>query len=211
MVVFISGSPRKDRTIHTTLKRIADQVDAKCEIISFSGKKISGCIGCELCASDNQCKLKDDWQQIAQKMQEADIIVFGAPNYFNSLNALSHAFWERTFSFKHQGAYPLKGKRGIVVTAIRDQHSQDNVAPILKQFMSFNKMEVIGELQAVAYDPCYTCGYGHNCMVGNVVKKHGVLDKIEPIHCPPTVDMQPDTLKQISIIADTINKAAKEL
>jgi hypothetical protein len=29
------------------------------------------------------------------------------------------------------------------------------------------------------YDQCYTCGVGKDCMVGNVVRKHGVLEKIE--------------------------------
>lgn len=210
MILFISGSPRRDRTIHTTLKKISEQINFEYEIVTLAGKKISGCIGCELCAKDNVCKVKDDWQAIAEKMKNAELIVFGAPNYFNNINAIAHSFWERTFSFKHQGVYTLKDKYGIIVTAKRDENSVDTVYPIINQFMKFNKIEVIGQVCGIGCDPCFTCGYGHNCTVGNVYNKFGILEKIEDKHFPMQICQQTNTLEEIKHIADIINSTCKK-
>jgi multimeric flavodoxin WrbA len=51
------------------------------EYITLSEKNIFGCQACLRCASDNSCKLKDDWAEIRDRMFEADALVFGAPVY----------------------------------------------------------------------------------------------------------------------------------
>lgn len=37
------------------------------------------------CVRDNRCKQQDDWNEIGQKMLEADAIVFGGPDYYGTL------------------------------------------------------------------------------------------------------------------------------
>lgn len=196
MILGISASGRKDGITSKTVKAILEASNLEYEYISLSGKKINGCIGCTLCAADNQCKVKDDWNEIAEKMLMADAIVFGAPNYGGCINALGHACLERTFCFSHRGAFSLSGKLGIAVSTSYSGQGNDLVNMIIKKAMVFNKMSVIGSVSAHGYAQCYTCGFGHNCNVGHVVKKHGPLDKIEKKHLPPSFEEQEDTILQ---------------
>ncbi|WP_242835898.1 flavodoxin family protein [Clostridium sp. DL-VIII] len=115
-------------------------------------------------------------------MLKADAIIFGAPNYFGRMNALGHALWERTFSFRHRESFNLSGKLGVIVGA--DYKNNDFVRPEIEYFMLKNKMAVLESLEVDGYSQCYNCGYGHECGVGKVVQDHGFLDKIEKEQFP---------------------------
>ncbi|WP_411679783.1 NAD(P)H-dependent oxidoreductase [Clostridium thailandense] len=200
MILGISASGRKDGIISKTVKAILEASNSEYEYISLSGKRINGCIGCTLCAADNQCKVKDDWNEIAEKMLMADVIVFGAPNYGETINALGHACLERTFCFRHREAFSLSGKIGVAVSASYSEEGTNLVNMIIKKSMMINKMSVVGAVSAHGYSQCYTCGFGQNCNAGNVVKKYGPLDKIEKKHLPPSFEEQEDTIFQVNNI-----------
>ncbi|MCQ2027243.1 flavodoxin family protein, partial [Clostridium butyricum] len=127
MILGISASGRKDGVTSKIVKAILEAAGPENEYISLAGKRINGCIGCTLCASDNKCKVQDDWNAIGEKMLEADAIVFGAPNYFGRMNALGHACWERTFSFRHREVFSLAGKLGVIVSV--EYENNDFVRP----------------------------------------------------------------------------------
>ncbi len=192
MILGISASGRKDGVTSEAVRAILDATGLPSEYISLAGKKIGGCIGCTLCASDNTCKVKDDWNEIGEKMKQADAIVFGAPNYFGRMNALGHAFWERTFSFRHREIFKLAGKLGVIVGT--DYKGRSSVKQEIEFFMLHNKMVVVEALQVDGYSQCYTCGYGQNCGVGNVVREHGFVDEIKPEYLPPRFSEQPEAV-----------------
>jgi len=206
MILAISGSPRKNRMIHSTIKMILADCEQPYEIISLAGKKIGSCIACEHCAQDNLCKVKDDWTAIGEKMRQADIIIFGAPNYFGMMNALSHACLERTFSFRHRNAFLLKNKLGISLCTRGEGAENTAVKEGIERFMSANQMEVIGHVACNRYAPCYTCGFGSDCQAGNVVKDHGILSEVLPSHLPNEVAEQGATLRNIIAIRAVLEK-----
>ncbi len=199
-ILAISGSGRKGRMTHNAIENILKGCNDEFEIVSLAGKKINGCIGCTACASDNECKVRDDFNDIGDKMKQADIIIFGAPNYFGMVNALAHACLERTFAFRHRSTYSLKNKLGVIVTTCESREADDPVAGYIEKMFNFNQIKTIGKMQVNQYNQCYTCGYGHNCNEGIVVRKNGVLDEILPCHLPNEVDMQEETLNEINKI-----------
>jgi multimeric flavodoxin WrbA len=77
------------------------------ELVSLRKKTISGCIACLGCVKDNVCKVEDDLTPLREKIVEADAYVFGAPNYYSTLNAATHALLERWFQFRHQTGNPV--------------------------------------------------------------------------------------------------------
>ena len=206
MILGISGSGRKKRMVHQTIQNILALTKSSSELISLSGKRINGCIGCTLCARDNICKQIDDWNEIGEKMIGADVIIFGAGNYYGMINALAHACLERTFSFRHRGAFTLKNKLGVSVSTSREGAKVDRVKDAIQLFMKTNQMKIIGHVTVEGYDQCYTCGVGKDCMVGNVVRKHGVLEKIEKKHLPLEVCEQASTMKAIRDVSEILNR-----
>jgi len=209
-ILGISASGRKNRMIHNAIKKIVNQIDLPSEVISLSGKSINGCTGCTLCAGDNICKQKDDWNVIGEKMREADIIIFGAPNYYGTMNALGHACLERTFSFRHLENFSLKGKLGISLSTTRNRRVEDPVKEMIERFMHSNQLDIIGHVAVRGYNQCYTCGYGIDCAIGNVVKDHGYLDELKPEHYPLELDEQDESLEAIEIIVNKVNKKLSE-
>ena len=63
---------------------IAGAKDAGHEVeqISLKGKKINFCIGCFSCQKTQKCILKDDAVEIAEKVKNADTLVFVTPIYY---------------------------------------------------------------------------------------------------------------------------------
>jgi len=95
--------------VYKLVKTILENTQCDYELVSLKGKKISGCIACLGCVKDNICKVEDDLTDLRDKIVEADAYVIGAPNYYSSLNATTHALLERWFQFRHQGGQHALG------------------------------------------------------------------------------------------------------
>jgi multimeric flavodoxin WrbA len=178
------------------VKYILEKTGEQYEYVSLQGKTINGCQGCACCARDNVCVLDDDWAEIRDKMIEADAVVFGAPNYSGSINALGHAFLERTFSLKHK-ARVLAGKINAIVSVGSGEPGPVEEF-ILRSFRSNYMAEPVGVLRVEGISQCYICGYGENCAAGGVVARHGFLDKIMDYHFPT---VSPHAYHRAEIIA----------
>ena len=172
-VIGISSSGRKSAYSEMIVKDILDESQLEYEMIYLARLKIKGCLGCLKCTENNVCVQQDDFQEVINKAIKSDVIVFGGPNYYGTLNAIGHAFWERTFSLRHREAFLLAGKLGIAVGLDRDKEAREATRFIEKMMLS-NKIAVIGTFTDPGNYQCYDCGYGHNCAVGNVYKHNGL-------------------------------------
>ena len=192
MILGINASARPEKyrdgkltsgTTEKLMKHLLEKTGEPYEYIRLGDKTILGCRGCCLCAGNNICVLGDDWAEIRDKMFEADAIVIGAPNYYGMINAIGHAFLERTFSLRHRERFPLAGKLNAIITS--DGGDTNPVEEYIRKMFRSNYMaEPIGVLKVPGVSQCYTCGYGKDCAAGSVVSKHGMLDDILPEHLP---------------------------
>lgn len=202
-ILGISASGRERGITAEAVKAVLEATGESYEYLSLAGLQIGGCRGCTQCASDNQCKVEDDWLVIGAKMLAADAIVFGAPNYYGTINALGHACLERTFCFRHREAFRLAGKLGVAIAV--DGGAQDSaVLDVIRRMMTSNLMPVVGTVYASGYSQCYTCGFGEDCAVGGVVGRHGFLDRIEASHQPPRFGDQEDATFQAYRVGKTL-------
>ena len=200
-ILGIGASGRAGRVtesaVRTVLEAAAESAGSTAadtpRFISLSGRTIGGCQGCLRCAGDNRCRVDDDWGEVANAMLEADAIVFGAPSYYGMINALGHACLERTYSFRHRERFLLAGKLGVTVDVGRETAERPVRGYVESMFRS-NMMAVVGSVRADGSSQCYTCGYGEDCAVGNVVADHGYLERIEPHHLPPEFEDQPEAV-----------------
>ena len=183
-VLGISGSPRKEGTSGTykLVKTVMENTGCEYEMVSLRGKKISGCIACLGCARDNVCKAKDDFAPLREKIVEADGLVIGGPNYFDSLNALTHAFFERWYQFRHQEGKALWGKLAVAV-GVGGMKGNAPADEIEKQCM-VNLIETVAKVHGQGAASCYTCGFGETCQVGIPAALHGPGVKFSDITIP---------------------------
>jgi multimeric flavodoxin WrbA len=173
--------------VHTLVQTVLDHTGCEYDLVSLRGKTISGCIACLGCVKDNVCKVKDDLAELRDRIIAADAYVIGAPNYYSTLNAVTHAFIERWFQFRHQEGNLLWGKLAVAVGV--GGTSGKYPADELEKFFLYNFIETVAKVTGQGAASCFSCGYGETCKVGIPVMLHGPGVRI-------TEDMIPDVAKQ---------------
>jgi multimeric flavodoxin WrbA len=171
------------------------------DLVSLKGKSISGCIACLGCVEDNVCKVKDDLTPLRDKIVAADAYVFGAPNYYSTLNATTHAFLERWFQFRHQAGDTLWGKLAVSVGVggTSGRFPSDEI----EKFLLYNFIETVAKVTGQGAASCYSCGHGETCQVGIPILLYGDGVNI-------TDDIIPDVAKQTKVM-DAAVKAGQLL
>lgn len=193
-ILGISGSPRKESQsgVYTLLQTVLQNTGVDYELVSLRKKSISGCIACLGCVKDNVCKVEDDLTPLREKIVAADALVIGAPNYYSTLNANTHALLERFFQFRHQAGNTLWGKLAVTV-GVGGTSGRFPVDEIEK-FLLYNFVETVAKVTGQGAASCYSCGYGETCQVGIPLMIHGEGVKITP-------DIIPDVAKQPKVMA----------
>ena len=65
------------------------------EHISLKGKRIGFCIGCLACQNTQKCVIKDDAVEIADKVKNADTLVFATPVYYYEMSGQMKTLLDR--------------------------------------------------------------------------------------------------------------------
>lgn len=192
-ILGISGSARRSEKsgVYKLVKTVLENTGIDYELISLKGKTIGGCIACLGCAEDNVCKVRDDMGALREKIAEADAYVVGAANYYSTLNALTHAFLERWFQFRHQAGDQLWGKLGVAVGV----GGMDGHPPVheIEKFFMYSLIETVAKVTGQGAASCYSCGYGETCPVGIPHMLYGEKVQITP-EMIPDVEKQPDVM-----------------
>lgn len=204
-ILGISGSPRKDKTsgVYKLVKTVLENSGVEYELISLRGRKIGGCIACLGCAKDNVCKVDDGMTELRDKIVNADAYVIGAPNYYSTLNALTHAFLERWFQFRHREGDLLWGKLGVAVGVGGMFGSYP--AEAIERFFMYTFVETVAKVTGQGAASCYSCGYGETCGVGAPQMLYGKDIKITP-EMIPDVEKQPETMDKAAEAGRTLGK-----
>jgi multimeric flavodoxin WrbA len=153
--VALIGSPRKgsntDTLIDETLRGFKTGGHTS-EKVYLYGYEISPCIDCRKCKTgDYNCIINDGMQQIYPKMDAADLIIFGTPNYWYGPTAKMKLLIDRMRPYIANGK--LKGKKAVVIIPAAEGPSA--CGPLIEMFrMSFDyvEMEFTGKILAEAYE-----------------------------------------------------------
>ncbi len=130
-IIAFNGSHRSEKGFTEIVLRKflkgAESANAQCEVLYPSKEKIVACDSCGKCLFETPgvCKYKDDMGSIIKKMEEADLLVFASPVYFDSMSSNMKKMIERLrstldafFEFRNGRTYHLKShkKRQKVVS-----------------------------------------------------------------------------------------------
>ncbi len=208
-ILAIVGSTRSEEKsgVNTLVRRVAEGTGMECEIVSLRGKKIHGCIACMGCVHDNVCVVDDDMKGLREKIVEADAYIIGAPNFYTGMNAISHAFMERWYQFRHRTADTLWGKLAVAVGV--GGGTGEPVVNEIEKFMLYNFIETVEKVHGQGAASCFTCGYGESCGVGVPRMMFGEDVKITE-EIIPGVHKQPELLERATQAGRNLAKRLTE-
>ena len=143
-------------------------------MVQLSGKIIEPCKACWACGGRKNCAHnKDMFQEIFEKMTQADGIILGSPVYTANISANMQAFLERAsvVTDMNQNENLFQHKVGAAVTAVRRGGALTALDAMYHFFMLQN-MFVVGS----SY---WAFGYGQ--MPGDVQKDEEGLDTMRDL------------------------------
>jgi multimeric flavodoxin WrbA len=163
-IVGISGSPIKNSNTDRLIQHVLKSSGLQTEFVKLSTIKVGPCIACLGCTKDNICKVKDDFQELAEKVKSAGAVVVGGYPPYGSIDAFTKAFLERLFSFRHNAGLN-RGKLAVtVVTGIgRGAPGLEEASVQVAHALTLEGMAVLGQLKATGNPECMVCGYGQKC------------------------------------------------
>ena len=143
-ILGIVCSPRKGGNTEILVRealKAAGEAGAETELVLTSTKNIAPCDGCGACEESGACKINDGMQELYQKLESSDGMIFGTPVYFANVSAQAKAIIDRTYALLI--TRKLRGKvAGAVVAARRVGASQ--VLGSLYTYFITQRMIVVG-------------------------------------------------------------------
>ena len=124
-VLAINGSARKDGNTALLINAVFEQLNKEgieTEMVQLSGKIMEPCKACWACSGKKNCvHKKDQFQEIFEKMTQADGIILGSPVYTANMSANMQALLERAsvVTDMNRGENLFAHKVGASVTAAR--------------------------------------------------------------------------------------------
>jgi multimeric flavodoxin WrbA len=117
-IIGINGSPKREKS-QTRLLVLgvlegARQAGADVTFVDICGLDIKYCTACGTCYAKGECIHDDDFPALLEKMLDADGIIWGSPNYINSVTAQLKTLIDRMADSIHCQSFT--GKYGCAVS-----------------------------------------------------------------------------------------------
>ena len=96
--LMILGSPRKKGNSELLAQAVAEGLVAgggTVEMIRLQGMSIKPCRGCGGCDKSGTCVIKDDMEELYEKVDQADRLILASPIYFYTVSAQLKTFMDR--------------------------------------------------------------------------------------------------------------------
>ncbi len=203
-VIGISGSPVHNSNTDRMVQEILKHTGLETAFFKLSSCSVQPCRACLGCVKDNICKVKDDFQDIAEQLKSAHALVIGAYPPYGSLDAFTKAFLERLFSMRHRNALN-RGKVAVTVVTGngRGTPGTDVASEQLKNALSHEGMEVLGQLKVTGNVKCVSCGYLETCQLSALPRIFdGRLENVPS--CYTKAEEQKETWQRACLLGEEI-------
>ena len=142
-VLLINGSPHKNGCTYTALSEVAKALknnNVESEIFHIGMKAMQGCIACGKCYTTKKCGFEDDiYNNLFEKIKEADGIIVGSPVYYAGPNGSLCALLDRVF---YSASYLLTNKPAAAVVSCR-RGGASATFDRLNKYFTINQMPVV--------------------------------------------------------------------
>lgn len=154
-VLVLSTSLRKSSNSERLAQSFAEGAKAagnSVEFLSLSGKSLSFCKGCLACQTTHRCVIRDDAPAIADKMAQADVVVFATPIYYYEMSGQMKTLLDRMnplygTDFRFRDIYLL------ATAADSDEHAMDRAVSGLGGWLDcFPGTQLKGVVRGVGFN-----------------------------------------------------------
>lgn len=154
-ILALIGSPRRGSNTDTLVEQALKGSEVgghTYEKIYLYNYDISPCIDCRKCKKgDCVCVIDDGMQEMYPKMDGADVIIFGTPNYWYGPTAKMKLLIDRMRPYVANGK--LKGKKAVVITpAAEGPNACKSLIEMFRMSFDYLEMECAGVILATAYE-----------------------------------------------------------
>lgn len=154
-ILVISTSPRKggnSEILADEFMRGAIDAGHKVEKVSLYDKTINFCRGCLACQTTEKCVIKDDANEIVQKMKGSDVIVFATPIYYYEMCGQMKTLLDRSNPL-FPSEYKFRDIYLLATAADTSEHSMDGATKGLEGWIEcFEKTELKGVVKGLGAD-----------------------------------------------------------
>lgn len=137
-VMLINGSPRKNGTTGTVLRKMGEMLllhkDVEIDFVHLADLKMEYCKGCEVCYKTGECIIKDDAEELALRMRNADAVILASPTYASNVSGLMKTFIDRGHFVIEQAL----AHKYTVIVATGENYGKQDVAKILKKLVLYS-------------------------------------------------------------------------
>ena len=136
-IVAIVGSPRRGGNTEIITRIALEEIRKQgldTELVSLAGKTIAPCDACEGCRNTGKCHVRDDFELIYNKMNEADGIILSTPVYFGAATPQMAGLISRCYSFR-EDERPFENKVGGPIVVARRAGHNFTLAQLMFFFM----------------------------------------------------------------------------
>jgi multimeric flavodoxin WrbA len=173
-VLGISGSPVKNSNTDRLVQSVLEATGLETEFVKLSKINVRPCFACKKCVPDNICKVKDGFQELAEKIKIAKALIIGAYTPYGQIDGFTKALLERFWSLRHVNNL-LKGKLCATILTGLDLRVLDNINQALAtEIRDYEHMDLVGQLTIQGNLPCLTCGEGDECKMSAVKIMYGL-------------------------------------
>lgn len=153
-VLGINGSHRKGSTLILLEETFKELEEFDTEIISLSDYVLEYCKVCNACKRNGGiCIVKDGYEEIAQKMKEADAIVVGSPVYFGSITGMLKTLFDRSRTLRVNWELKDKVCAAIVVGATK-HGGQEHTLQTIHAWALIHGMILVADSDPTAHFGC---------------------------------------------------------
>ncbi len=153
-VIALNGSPRPIGNTSNILNEVTDQFEregVEAEIVHLYEYRFVNCNVCLTCEirGDGRCMDEDDgFNELLDKLRQADAILLAAPTYMNACPSVMQTFLERAALVLSKGDQGLAGKVGGAI-AVCGHDGASMVYNQMVDFMLQSRMLVSGPIPII--------------------------------------------------------------